>query len=160
MLGRAFRRLEFVFFNEHSLKLVHEVDLFSHAEGDTRASAPDQGWVLALQQELCGTAVRYVVTLGLHGAYVISAQSHCFRPSIKLDAVVDSTGAGDAFASAFITFSRLRGDPDGDALEKAHCAAAMKIQHKGGSNGHPDTETIEREWRRRKGLGAWMVAHA
>jgi len=96
-------------------------------------------------------------------------------------------GAGDAFASAFITFSRLRGDPDGDALEKAHCAAAMKIQvggrdhqecfphhhagaecflscvtiqHKGGSNGHPDTETIEREWRRRKGLGAWMVAHA
>lgn len=102
MLGRAFRRLEFVFFNEHSLKLVHEVDLFSHAEGDTRASAPDQGWVLALQQELCGTAVRYVVTLGLHGAYVISAQSHCFRPSIKLDAVVDSTGANPSHAEPLL----------------------------------------------------------
>jgi hypothetical protein len=27
-----------------------------------------------------------------------------------------------------VSFSRLWGDSDSDALEKAHCAAAMKIQ--------------------------------
>jgi hypothetical protein len=87
-------------------------------------------------------------------------------------------GAGDAFASAFVSFSRLWGDSGSDALEKAHCAAAIKIQvqvavlnassspilirdsivtikYKGGANGHPTKGTIEAEWSRRRAAGEW-----
>lgn len=161
-LRAAFKRLDCVFFNEHSLKLVYGVDTAAAHDEPTTSAADDDdddddgpAWVVALQRELRGTGAKYVVTLGLHGAHAISAHTRCFRPSI-LTSVIDTTGAGDAFASAFVSFSRLWGDSDSDALEKAHCAAAMKIQHKGGANGHPTREVIEAEWRRRKAAGEWI----
>jgi hypothetical protein len=91
-LRDAFRRLDCVFFNEHSLKLVYGIDADGHelcaaaADGDG-----DESWVAALQRELSGTAAKYVVTLGLHGAHAISAHSRCFRPSV-MTPVVDTTG--------------------------------------------------------------------
>jgi hypothetical protein len=86
-LRAAFRRLDCVFFNEHSLKLVYGVDTDAAHDNDDDGPA----WVVALQRELRGTGAKYVVTLGLHGAHAISAHTRCFRPSI-LTSVVDTTG--------------------------------------------------------------------
>jgi len=85
----------------------------------------------------------FVITLGANGAVLLSTEEWLFQPSIKTTNVVDTTGAGDAFAAALLTFKLKYADSNVDCLIKAHIAASAKIGHKGGTNGHLDPKQIQ-----------------
>lgn len=70
-----------------------------------------------------------VVTQGARGAGFYTQRGFVFAPSVPA-AVVDTTGAGDAFAAAYL-FSELRGDPPKTRLSFANRCAAFAVSHIG-----------------------------
>ena len=72
-----------------------------------------------------------VLTMGPDGCYILD-NNHVdiFVPSPKVENVVDTTGAGDAFAGTFIA-GRLKGLGCRECAEMAHKYASEIIQRKG-----------------------------
>jgi sugar/nucleoside kinase (ribokinase family) len=71
-----------------------------------------------------------VVKVGAQGAYWCGGAEVVFEPAESIEAV-DTTGAGDAFAAAFLG-ARSAGDSPAAALVAAHALAAVACQHIGG----------------------------
>jgi ribokinase len=88
--------------------------------------ADDPESALALLQQHCRSVV---ITLGGDGAAYSSAAGTGRRASAKV-AVVDTTGAGDAFVGA-LTASLLSDDDLGRACEAGVAAGAAAVQHRG-----------------------------
>ena len=90
-----------------------------------------------------------VITRGARGAEVWE-RGRCVleQPAPHVD-VVDSVGAGDAFAAAFAV-RHLAGDTDGDALRYAVCAGSLATLGRGAQGALPsDVEVrawLQREW--------------
>jgi sugar/nucleoside kinase (ribokinase family) len=103
--------------------------LFANAdEARVLTGAPDPATAAALLAARLGRAV---VKDGARGAYScdeLGAVS--FGPSIEV-AVYDTTGAGDAFAAAFLR-ATFDGVEPGDALRAANSLAARACQQIGG----------------------------
>lgn len=132
--------------NEFALLKVYGIDV------ESRKVDPE--WVSHLQgamREAIGrckengrmtTDPTFLITLGKNGAHVIGTDRHCFLPSIPTK-VLDSTGAGDAFAAAFVTYRIRLKMKDEEALARAHVVSSIKIQSKGGTRGHPTHDQVD-----------------
>jgi sugar/nucleoside kinase (ribokinase family) len=81
-----------------------------------------------------------VVTAGAAGA-LLYVNGNRFEVKPRPTVEVDSTGAGDVFAAAFILHYHRDGDPWG-AAEAATCAASLSVEGEGWST-VPDTATLQ-----------------
>jgi ribokinase len=79
---------------------------------------------------LAGAVGQAVVKDGAQGAYWRAAGDVVFAPAQSIE-VVDTTGAGDAFAAAFLA-AISTGDGPREALAAAHALAAQACQQIGG----------------------------
>ena len=78
-----------------------------------------------------------LITLGEDGVLVVHEAGNVLVPARKVAQVVDTTGAGDAFAAGVIA-GLLEGIPLEKAARLGVEVAAHKIQHFGSRNGLPD----------------------
>lgn len=75
-------------------------------------------------------AHKVVVTLDKQGAYYKSRVECGIAPTFRADRVVDTTGAGDAFAAGLIS-GIIEELPLGEAVVRANACGSMAIQHEG-----------------------------
>ena len=107
------RTVDVLFANEHELK-----SLFTTEDFDTAVAA------------LRDTGALGVVTRGAKGAMTVTRQETVSVPAFPIERVVDTTGAGDLFASGFL-FGLARGYSDKECLKLGALAAAEVISHLG-----------------------------
>lgn len=107
------RVVDVVFANEHELK-----SLYQTADIDTAVKAIRDENILA------------VVTRSEHGAMAVTRGETVSVPAYPVDRVVDTTGAGDLFASGFL-FGLANGRDHRDCLRLGALAAAEIISHIG-----------------------------
>jgi sugar/nucleoside kinase (ribokinase family) len=107
------RTVDILFANDSELKSLYETASFETAvealRGDCRIAA---------------------VTMGAEGALVVDGQGVARVSATPVDTVVDTTGAGDLFASGFL-FAMARGMALTDAARLGTMAAAEVIGHIG-----------------------------
>lgn len=84
-----------------------------------------------------------IVTLGSEGTLVYEDGNLEKVNALKVPEVVDTTGAGDAFAAGVIT-GYLEGLDWQDAVRLGRTVAAIKIGHLGARGGLPDRETVRK----------------
>lgn len=82
-----------------------------------------------------------VVTMGAHGCFVASRETSLHHPSYPVAHVVDSTGAGDLFASGFLD-GWLRGYPLSLAAAQGSLLAAAVITREGSLLDEPSWERV------------------
>ncbi len=82
-----------------------------------------------------------VIKLGSQGCLIASHQTTLHVPAYPTAAVVDTTGAGDAFCGGFLA-ARLWGLELEQAAKVGHAAAAQVIGQPGGHTGAPTLATI------------------
>ncbi|MBD3190134.1 MAG: hypothetical protein GF308_05800 [Candidatus Heimdallarchaeota archaeon] len=83
------------------------------------------------------------VTLGNQGSYIITPKKNYFIPSWKVD-VVDTTGAGDAYAAGFIHYYST-GIKDLEEIgHKAATCAAIQITRSSARKGMPTKFEVEK----------------
>lgn len=118
--------------------------LMSRAElrAVTGCDEPDAGARLLLERGVPGV----VATLGEQGSACYSRRPEhiadlSWAPSFSVD-VVDTTGAGDAFASGFIS-SLVEGRPTAECLRRGNACAAMAIGRIGAREALPTREELE-----------------
>lgn len=71
-----------------------------------------------------------IVTLGEHGSIAFKGNETWSCPAIKVDKIIDTTGAGDAFAAGFLA-GYMHHHSTENALKKGAKIAAKTIQHIG-----------------------------
>lgn len=95
---------------------------------------------------------KLIITLGSKGAVFHDGEQVRSVPSLKVDKVVDTTGAGDTFNGAF-AFAYASGLTIKDSIKFGNLAAGMSIQKPGAQTGAPSLEQMkehkhfEKEWR-------------
>ncbi|BDA86565.1 sugar kinase [Aureimonas sp. SA4125] len=82
-----------------------------------------------------------IVTLGAGGCQRFSGKHVVESPGFVVDPV-DTTGAGDCFAGAYLV-SRISGMPIGDGLRFANAAAALSTRSIGAQEGMPRRRQVE-----------------
>ncbi|WP_330271806.1 ribokinase [Lentzea sp. NBC_00516] len=82
-----------------------------------------------------------IVTLGSRGAAVVARTGVVEVPSIKVDEVVDTTGAGDAFAGA-LSARLAEGDDIVQAAEYAVKVAALSVTKAGAQPSYPTAAEV------------------
>ena len=82
-----------------------------------------------------------IIKRGPDGVYVATAEKKLQYPAYKVK-VIDTTGAGDAFSSGFIT-AQLEGKRLEDSVIFANATACLKIT-KSGARALPTRKTVER----------------
>lgn len=71
-----------------------------------------------------------IVTLGADGSLAFYGERRCRRAALPVDQVVDTTGAGDAFAAAFMS-RYAHGASIGESLDAGAVLAAETVQQQG-----------------------------
>jgi sugar/nucleoside kinase (ribokinase family) len=95
----------------------------------------------ALERPLAGLVTTLVTTLGADGAQVETAEMRITSPGFT-PKILDTTGAGDCFAAAFL-HSRLGAKLDWrDALRFANCAAAISTTGLGAQSALPTADQV------------------
>lgn len=122
--------VDVVFANEHELKSLY-------VTGDVDSA------IAALREE----GVLGVVTRSEHGALAVTREETVAVPAAPVEAVVDTTGAGDLFAAGFL-FGLARDRDARDCLRLGALAAAEIISHIGA---RPETGLADLA--RQNGLG-------
>jgi ribokinase len=114
----------------------------------------DAGIEQAVQKLLAFGSRFAVITLGQRGVVHSSTEGGCRRvPAVKVERVVDSTGAGDSFVGAFASFvaetfakNKVQTEEDkirvlnshlSDAIAFANKVAGFSVQHKGTQPSYP-----------------------
>lgn len=96
-----------------------------------------------MAEEFLKLGIRHVVIkLGRRGCYACSAEERFLIPSFEVEAV-DSTGAGDNFASGFMT-ALAEGKSFRECCLFASAVAAVSVQSIGATSGVTDRAKIER----------------
>jgi len=118
-------------FREEFLTLIRDgtIDILLANESEVHAlyqTADFDTGIRALQND-CRIAA---VTMGEKGAMVVSRNGMEKVSATPVDTVVDTTGAGDLFASGFL-FGQARGMPLADSARLGTIAAAEAIGHLG-----------------------------
>ncbi len=112
--------LDFLFPNEEEASLM------------ARTQDPAQA-----AKHLCDLGVKTVLLkLGAAGCLIATEAGMCRVPTYSPARVLDTTGAGDAFAGGFLA-ATLKGCPAEEAACVGHAAAAMVIAEVGGHAGAP-----------------------
>ncbi len=120
-------------------RLRHALSLVDIAFLNATAFDPKEAAEMA--GELCAAGPRVVVlTFGAHGAFACTDRQVVRHPAFSVP-VVDTTGAGDCFAAAFMA-AYLRRFPLEHALVYAQAAAALSIQAHGARGGLPTHEDV------------------
>jgi len=73
---------------------------------------------------------KIVMTAGAEGAYYFEGDNTAYQPAIKVDNVIDTTGAGDNFAAGFLDFY-LSDKSIQEALSQGNNKASQVIQQLG-----------------------------
>lgn len=95
-------------------------------------SADDDQIIRALRSAAAGDETLIVVTMGAAGSVAFKGTSEYRCEALRVPKVVDTTGAGDAFAAGFLSEYMATADAS-PALSKGSEAAAECIQQFGGS---------------------------
>jgi ribokinase len=86
-----------------------------------------------------------IITLGSNGSIFVpsnSSETPTFQPCYSVEKVVDTTGAGDSYRSAFaVAFAE--GKSICECMQFAAAASALTIQTKGALNSLPTSEQVE-----------------
>lgn len=82
------------------------------------------------------SARRVITTLGANGCRLDQADEHLTAGAHGVK-VRDTTGAGDAFAAAFLHYHLAQGRSAGEALRSANAAGALVVQQYGAQAGLP-----------------------
>lgn len=131
---------------ENLAELMRLADFVLVSRAELRAMTgrdePDAGAQLLLEWGVPGV----VATLGEQGAACYSRRpgqnaGPAWAPSFSVE-VVDTTGAGDAFASGFIS-SLVEGRPTAECLRRGSACAAMAIGRVGAREALPAREELE-----------------
>ena len=88
-------------------------------------------------RELAQRCASVVITLGDAGAILAAGDYAIHHPARHVDAVVDSTGAGDAFVGV-LAASLASGRSLADSMPIAIRAGALAVQSEGAAQGYPD----------------------
>jgi sugar/nucleoside kinase (ribokinase family) len=83
-----------------------------------------------------------IITLGKRGALVYEKRETSRVPSFPTKEVVDTTGAGDAFASGVVS-GMLRGFSWANAARYGNVVAALKIAYLGARVGLPERQEAD-----------------
>ena len=94
-------------------------------------------------QLLAAGAHAVIVTLGPDGALLADRHRRRTFPGHPV-AVVDTTGAGDAFSGVLAAWLARGHDLD-EAVEAANCAAGLSVTRQGARGGMPDRAEIEEQ---------------
>ncbi len=105
------------------------------AVGRPTAELVEAGTALAA----CGPTV--VVKNGADGALLVRPDGSVLQVDGRAITAVDTTGAGDTFAAAFLA-ARLRGHPDATAMAWADTAGRLATQALGGTAAQPTLPTL------------------
>jgi len=112
-LGLLHGEVDVLFANEDEIRL-----LFGASSFDAAVSAVEETGVLA------------ALTRGAAGSVTVTAQGALAVPAVPVEAVVDTTGAGDLYAAGFLHGLTQGRDPETCARLGALCAAEV-ISHLG-----------------------------
>ena len=82
---------------------------------------------------------KLVITLDKKGAYFQSSKESVYAPTFRADKVVDTTGAGNAFAAGLIT-GIIEDMPLAEAVVRANACGCISIQKQG--EYFPDTSEL------------------
>ncbi|MCL2859821.1 MAG: PfkB family carbohydrate kinase [Oscillospiraceae bacterium] len=85
---------------------------------------------------------KLIATLGKNGLMYSNGSEIIKLPAIRVDKVVDSTGAGDTFNGNLAAFLS-EGDSLDSSIDKARYASALKIQQETAQKGMPYREDLE-----------------
>jgi sugar/nucleoside kinase (ribokinase family) len=128
-VGPCLPHTDLVFVNETEVRHLAGID-------DARAAS----------RRLLELGARSVVLkLGAAGSVVITAEGEIAASAFQVTAV-DTTGAGDCFAGAFLA-AIVRGYCPGEAARMANAAAALAIQKLGATEGVAGWDTVQ-DWMR------------
>lgn len=86
-------------------------------------------------------ARKVIITLDKKGAYFKSAKESGFAPTFRADKVVDTKGAGSAFAAGLIS-GVIEDIPLGEAVIRANAAGCIAIQSPGELEGLPTMDKL------------------
>lgn len=86
-------------------------------------------------------AHKVVVTLDKNGAYFKSAKESGYAPTFRADKVVDTEGAGSAFAAGLIS-GITEEIPLGEAVIRANACGCIAIQNEGKIKGLPTPDKL------------------
>lgn len=113
-----------------------EAEIISGITGDWRVTSAK------LQELGCSNIV---VTLGAKGAVLIPKNSTPVQiPGVKVDKVVDTTGAGDAFVGSLAYLLASKKEiPLEKALEQACSLASETVKRKGTQSSYPHREQVK-----------------
>lgn len=101
------------------LGVLAEVDALLINDAEVRMLAHEANLVKAARAMLSYGPRTVVVKRGEYGALMITPSGFFFAPAFPLEAVLDPTGAGDAFAGGFLGFLAKSGTLDEAALRRA-----------------------------------------
>jgi len=124
--SRILRHTDLLFVNQEELKEYFKVQPI---ESELRAFAKTFPGIVILK-------------MGAKGAIATDGFECCTSNVFEVP-VVDTMGAGDAFAAGFIT-AWIRSERIEQALNMANAAAALKITKQGAQNGQPSLEELAR----------------
>ncbi len=130
---QALDNIDYLIVNEHEARVVAEAfDIWEQNDMMIVAKA------LAAQGKL-----NCIVTLGSKGALAVTAQGEAWRvPAMKLEEIVDTTGAGDCFCGTFAAAIHEK-MPIGQALRRAVAAACLSCTQKGAQDSYPFSADVE-----------------
>jgi len=116
---------------EHIFRILKDTDIFLPSTSEAEFITGEKG-EKAFETILdLGPSV-LAITHGAEGSTILTKDEEFFAPSYKVD-VVDTTGAGDAFAAGLIT-GLLTNMPLEKILYFANAVSAVKITRKGAMN--------------------------
>lgn len=90
--------------NEPLNEVIRRVDMLALNDGEARLFTGEQNLRVCARQILDMGPAYVVIKKGEHGAMLASREGLYLIPAFPVDDVVDPTGAGDAFAGAFLGF--------------------------------------------------------
>jgi ribokinase len=122
------------------LEVARSVDVLFVSLGEALALTGKSGKAEALASlEECGSR-EIVVKLGADGCLIRESPGWCSLPAFEIFAV-DTTGAGDAFAAAFLR-ARMHGWPGQDAALLANAAGACAAAVVGAGENMPGPQAV------------------
>ena len=101
-----------------------DIAILSSKEDKLEENKPLMDWISSLGPEIV------LITGGEQGALLSNGQNYLSQPIVQTDILVDTLGAGDAFAARFL-FEHLKGTPLNMAMEFAAISAAETCKYHG-----------------------------
>lgn len=105
-------------------------EVFVPSDEDARALCGLDDPERIAERYLARGTKKIVVTLDKKGAYFRSAKENGFTPTFRADKVVDTAGAGNAFAAGLIS-GIIDDIPLGEAVVRANACGCISIQKQG-----------------------------